>query len=38
MAASMRAQPWGWPGARMARAPPQLTKTSEWVREAAGTS
>ena len=22
------AQPWGWPGARMARAPPQLTKTS----------
>ena len=32
------AQPWGWPGARMARAPPQLTKTSLWVRAEAGTS
>ena len=32
MAASIRMQPWGWPGARMARAPPPLTKTSEWAR------
>ena len=28
MAASITAQPWGWPGARIARAPPQLTKMS----------
>ena len=33
-----QAQPWGWPGARMARAPPQLTNTSVWVRDEAGMS